>query len=161
MSSFLAVCLLLIGHLFRSSATSLKTIKLASVELSQNQSLTASPIESSVTTLDSNITKLANLVGYVINVGYTDSSCSTFSSVRILKLNECYRYSTSGFRYVTATSALVTYSVFEDAQCKLAYAFEGAKISKSYTSKVCSESRMISISETSDFTPTVAVGFER
>ena len=158
MSSFLAVCILLIGHLFSSSATFLKTIKLASEESSQNQPLTASPIGSSVTTLDSNITKLANLVGYVINVGYSDSSCSFFSSVQIVKLNECYRYG-SRFRYVTATSALVTYGLYTDAQCTL-FAV-GVKKFKSYTSNVCSGSRMIFISETGDYTLTVAVGFER
>ena len=157
MSSFLAVCILLIGHLFSSSATSLKTIKLASEESSQAKSLTASQIGSSATTLDSNITKLANLDGYVVDVTYTDSSCSTFSFAQQQVLNKCFRYSETKYKYITAAAMLVSYFTFTDAQCLL-----GMESSFNfYTSNVCSGSRMTFISETINFTPTIAVGFQR
>ena len=159
MSYFLAVCILLIGHLFSSSATSLKTIKLASEESSQNQSLTATPIGSSVTTLNSNITKLelAILTGYVVDVTYTDSLCSTFSFTQQQVLNKCFRLGATKYRYITATSLLVGYYTYTDAQCTLG--MESAF--NFYSSKVCTGSRMTFISETSDFTPTVAIAFQR
>ena len=157
MSSFLAVCILLIGHLFSSSATSPKTIKLAAEESSQSQSLTASQIGSSVTTLDSNITKLANLNGYVYDVVYTDSSCSTFALAELQVLNICFRFSATKYKFITASSSLVTYNTYTDAQCKLG----GSNTIHVYESKVCSEQRVTSISETSNFIPTIAVGFQR
>ena len=158
MSYFLAVCILLIGHLFSSSATSLKTIKLASEESSQNQSLTATPIGSSVTAFNSNITKLelAILAGYVVDAVYTDSSCSTFSFAIQQVLNKCFRDSEK-YAYIVATSTTVLHSTYTDAQCTLGM----QSTVNYYTNKVCSGSRMTFISETSDFTPTVAVGFQR
>ena len=159
MSYFLAVCILLIGHLFSSSATSLKTIKLASEESSQNQSLTATPIGSSVTAFNSNITKLelAILAGYVVDVTYTDSLCSTFSFTQQQVLNKCFRLGATKYRYITATSLLVGYYTYTDAQCTLGM----QSTVNYYTNKVCSGSRMTFISETSDFTPTVAIAFQR
>ena len=148
-----AVCILLIGHLFSSSATSLKTIKLASS--CRTKSLTAFQIGSSVTALNSNITKLelTNLVRYVVDVTYTDSLCSTFSFA-IQVLNKCFRDSE---KYIIATSTAVLYVSYTDAQCTLGK----ESIPYSYTSKVCSGSRMTFISETSDFTTTVPIAFQR
>ena len=157
MSSFLAVCILLIGHLFSSSATSLKTIKLASVESSQNQSLTASPIGSSVTTLDSNIIKLANLDGYVVDVYFTDSSCSTISYATQQILNQCFRYSATQYKYITATSTLVTKNTYTDAKCTLG----GSNILNVYESRKCNAKKMIFLTDTIDLISTVAVGFQR
>ena len=157
MSSFLAVCILLIGHLFSSSATSLKTIKLASEESSQAQALTASPIGFSVTTLNSNITKLVNLNGYVYDVVYTDSLCSTFALAELQVLNICFRFSATKYKFITASSALVTYNTYTDAQCTLG----GSNTIHVYESKVCSGQRRTFISETSNFIPTIAVGFQR
>ena len=157
MSSFLAVCILLVGHLFSSSATSLKTIKLASEESSQAQALTASPIGFSVTTLNSNITKLVNLNGYVYDVVYTDSVCSTFALAELQVLNICFRFSATKYKFITASSALVTYNTYTDAQCTLG----GSNTIHVYESKVCSGQRRTFISETSNFIPTIAVGFQR
>ena len=156
MSSFLAVCILLVGHLFSSSATSLKTIKLASEESSQAKSLIASPIGSSVTTLDSNITKLANLDGYVVDVRYTDSSCSTFSFAEQQVLNKCFRYSATQYKYITATSTLVTKNTYTDAKCTLG----GSNILNVYESKVCNAKKIIFIAESIALTSNVALGFQ-
>lgn len=160
MSSSLTICILLIGYLFSSSATSFKTTKLASEESSRTHSLTASPTWSSVTTLNSNITKLANLNGYVIDVTYKTTECNTPIYAYVHALNTCSRQGPSLYSFIVATTSSVTYATFTDSQCTMGIQLVNTK---SYVDGVCgySSSKATFISETSAISTTIATASQR
>ena len=160
MSSSLTICILLIGYLFSSSATSFKTTKLASEESSRTHSLTASPTGSSVTTLNSNITKLANLNGYIVDVLYKTAACDTPIYAYLQALNTCFHEGPSLYSFVVATTSSVTYATFTDSKCSMGMVILNTK---SYVQRQCgySNSRATIILETSEISTSVAIASQR
>ena len=161
MSSSLTICILLIGHLFSSSATSLKTTTEAFEESSRTHSLIASQIGSSVTALNSNITKLANyLNGYIIDVTYKTTACETPISAYLQALNTCHREGESVYAFVIADSSSVTYATFTDSKCTMGMSILSVK---SYVEGKCGYSNSMAtfISATSELISPVAFASQR
>lgn len=169
MPSFLPICILLIGQLFSSSATYLPTIRseidLASANSSWIKSLTASQVESAVSRIESavkasnsNITKLAdNLKGYVVNVKYSDLTCKNFIFAYVRALNTCWRYSTTRFSFVTATTTEVNAATFSDEKCSL----DRQLTSSTYVDKECFGYGALFVFKGSEILPTVDTTTQR
>ena len=105
MSPSLAVIILLIGHLFSSSASFLETMKLDSEEVSPTRTQTAPPIGSPVTSLDSRYPD-----GYLVTAFYSDLLCEIPTTVVYTLLKDCRRTSFYTYEYVLVTSSLLLIS---------------------------------------------------
>ena len=134
MSRSLAIYFLLIAHLFSSSASFLKSTQPALEESSAGLSPLHFSRGSRVTSLDTNITTLAALTGYVTQATYRDAACQNPILALVVALNTCYRTGLSEYNYNTATGTSVTFATYTDAKCSLGE----DKSVLSYTDSVCS-----------------------
>ena len=157
MSPSLVICVLFIGHLFSSSASLLNTGKLASEELSQATSLNASLSRSPVTTLNSSITTLVIMTGYVVVVDYSDSLCTAPIYADVQVLNTCFEYYDKVYKKIIATSYSVSSVTYTDSLCTLG----AIPKSQTYTDGACVGYSKTFISSTSTLAADVATASER
>ena len=113
-----AILFLIVSHLFSSSASFLKAVKV-SEELSPSTSMTASTIGPPVTSLNTSLTPLAALSGIVTFSKYSDSLCKNIIYTVVSGLNNCVRVGVSKYQYIIATSSAVLYSYYSDPYCLL------------------------------------------
>jgi hypothetical protein len=111
-----AILFLIVSHLFSSSASLLKAVKV-SEELSRFTSMTASTIGPPVTSLNTSLTPLAALDGIVTLSRYSDSSCQSIFYTAVSGLNYCIRVGVNSYQYIVATSSSVLYSYYSDPYC--------------------------------------------
>jgi hypothetical protein len=123
MTPFLAVCILIVGNLFVSSASILET-----------KHLTLTDTTTSST-------------GYFTTVVYSDSTCKTVRIATLQILNSCNEYAIGFYQIITANATAVTEIVYEDSKCTL----NGITTVKPLTGK-CIGSVTRSISASSTFT---------
>ena len=148
MTSFLAVCILIVGNLFVSSASILETKELTLT------ATTTSPVTSPV----ASPTSVTPSTGYITTVIYSDSTCKTLLFAIFLTLNVCNEIGdSSGFyEILTANATAVTSGVYTDSKCTL----NGTLSEQPLTGK-CVDNTMQSISASRTFTsdtPTVIYG---
>ena len=113
-----AILFLIVSHLFSSSASLLKAVKV-SEELSPFTSMTASTIGPPVTSLNTSLTPLAALDGLVTLNRYSDSLCKNSVYAAVSGLNTCIRVDVSSYQKIIATSSSVLYSYYSDPYCLL------------------------------------------
>ena len=111
-----AILFLIVSHLFSSSASLLKAVKVTE-ELSQFTSMTASTIGPPVTSLNTSLISLAALNGLVTLSKYSDSSCKNIVYTAVSGLNYCIRVGVSMYQDIVATSSSVQYSYYSDPYC--------------------------------------------
>ena len=150
MSPSLAICILLGGHLFSSSASFLKTIEPVYEKLSTIESLPASPLGSPSTSLSK--TALTSLTGYLAGVGYSDSSCTVPIQISFKALNTCYPSSGGLYTIITADSGTLTSTDYTDSLCTDFVLEEKSSLDLDCTNRVKGY-----ITTTSTFTPDIAM----
>ena len=155
MSPSLATFVLVVGFLFSCSASYLKTRQVASEEMHPTISITASLVESPISSKTT--TSQAILSGYFANVRYKDSLCKIPVSATFLLLNRCFQSDVATFLYVTATSSSVSTQKYFDPLCTLS---TGPSV-ESYKDSACVDSRKIFVTPMTTFTSQVATASQR
>ena len=156
MPAHLPIFILSIGQCCFSSASFLTPIKLFE-ELSITNSLTASPIGSPVMSLDTSITPLSLLTGYVAYTQHKDSSCTFQISVSVTALNICIRTHLDKYEYITATISSVTRKEYSDSLCAVPL----TESLTSYTDSKCVDKMKIFIGPSITANPSAATAYYR
>ena len=156
MRAYLPIFILSIGQCCFSSASFLTPIKLFE-ELSITNSLTASPIGSPVMSLDTSITPLSLLTGYVGYIQHKDSSCTFQMSVSVTALNICIRTQLDKYEYVIATITSVTRTEYSDSLCTVPVAISVTL----YTNSKCVDKMKILIGPSFTANPSDATAYYR
>jgi hypothetical protein len=148
MPPYFAILFLIVYHLFSSSASFLKAVKV-SEELSPSKSMTASTIGSQVTSLNTSLIPLAAFDGQLAATSeYSDSSCNNLIYTSVTALNVCVRIGVSEYLMPTATSSSVLYSTYSDPSCSLLVASSAV----TNTNGACVDGRKVFISSEMKYT---------
>jgi hypothetical protein len=91
MTPSLAVCILIVGNLFMSSASILETKDLT----------------------------LTETTGYFTTVSYSDSTCKTVKMATLKMLNSCDEFTPGFYKKFTANATAVTETLYLDSKCTL------------------------------------------
>ena len=156
MRAYLPICILFIGQCCLSSASFLTPIKFFE-EPSIADSLAASPIGSPLMPLDTSITPLSLLTGYLVYTFYKDSSCTYQTAVLHNALNVCFHTALGQYEYITATVSSVTRKKFSDSLCTVPVP-ESPRTLNFFN---CIDKRTISISSVTTANPSVATAYYR
>ena len=154
MSAYLVVSILFSSLLLRSSASFLTTTKL-SEELSETNSLTASAIGPPMTSLETSLTPLSLLSGYIGTAQYSDDSCTSQMYAIFIALNVCTQSSEGFYEYRTATSSSTTNTGYEDSLCTVVSVQEPSN-TQSYVDGACDERKKVFAASTLPANPSTA-----
>ena len=154
MSAYLVISILFSSQLLRSSASFLTTTKL-SEELSETNSITASAIGPPITSLETSLTPLSLLSGYVGYARYSDDSCTSQMKALFVALNVCIARSEDDYDYYTATSSSITITSYTDSLCKVP-STEFPADTTSYVNGACEKKRKVFVASTITANPSAA-----
>ena len=156
MRAYLPISVLFIGQFCLSSASFLTPMKFFK-ELSITNSLTTSPIGSPHMSLDTSMTPLSLLTGYVVYAIHKDSSCTFQTAVYCTALNICVHTELGKYEYVTATISSLTTKEYSDSLCTVLV----TESQTSYTNSECVDKKKVSISSVTTANPSVATAYYR
>ena len=154
MSAYLVISILFSSQLLRLSASFLTTTKL-SEELSETNSLTTSAIGPPITSLETSLTPLSLLSGYVGYARYSDDSCTSQMSALFTALNVCTAISEDTYEYNTATSSSITTTIYIDSLCTVV-SVEFPSDTESYVDGACKNKRKVFAASTIPANPSTA-----
>ena len=153
MSAYLVISILFSSQLLRSSASFLTTTKL-SEELSETNSITASAIGPPITSLETSLTPLSLLSGYVGYARYSDDSCTSQMKALFVALNVCIARSEDDYDYYTATSSSITITSYTDSLCTVVSSISSD--TQSYVDGACEKKRKVFVASTITANPSAA-----
>ena len=117
MSSSRAIFILIVGHLFSSSASYLKAKKVTLQETAPTKSRATSTVDHTITSRDKSLTPLATSDLFVTTTLFTDTDCFSPYSEVVEVLNTCFRNDDASFVQVTATLSSVSRVTYSDSLC--------------------------------------------
>ena len=154
MSAYLVGFIVFSGELLRSSASFLTTTKL-SEELSETNSVTASAIGTPITSLETSLTPLSLLSGYIGYVRYSDDSCTSQMIALFSALNVCTEEGENEYEFRTATSSAITIKFYTDSLCTVVSA-QYPEDTESYVDGACKNKRKVFAASTIPANPSTA-----